>query len=254
MDNTQDAQTNVTPDAAEKERIRKGNRERKQAQRDREKAQTEAGQKMAISEYTVDRAEALDILRLERGLSRRGAPADNVRKVIYQLAESAAEKLGLPGPNWHLIRYGYAQTKWAMSDSSYVPNDGEFPFDEALLDTYPAGELCTYRELYAMFDMEGLLTPEPDERIDAQVRDGKLTAERAALLKKAGHELQKMADKGMEPDEVFLRVAVVMDMGNLNDEQRAEINALPNEERIARVSTMPYTSRVAKLFNFTFDE
>src|SRR5689334_9639954 len=96
---------------------------RKRAQRAREKAKTEAGRKMANSQIVVDKNEAMEILQ-ERGLrSRNYRVKDHIRKTIYQLAEEAAEALGLPGCNYHLLRYGYRATKRAMEDPTYVPPD-----------------------------------------------------------------------------------------------------------------------------------
>jgi hypothetical protein len=138
----------ATPE--ELETLRSYERESKQRSRDAERAQTDVGRKMASSRIVVDKDEADAILK-ERGLRDVHGKSAHIRKVIYRLAGQAAEHLGLPGPNWFLLRFGFCATEAAMNDSHYVPTTPESAEENP--DESSEGELSTNRELAAMFEM-----------------------------------------------------------------------------------------------------
>jgi hypothetical protein len=121
-----------------------------------DRAKTDAGRQMPGSEIVVKPADADEILK-ERGLHDVHSRSAHIRDTVYWLATQTAEHLGLPGPNWYLLRYGYFATKAAMADPDFVPVEiagqlraaGDEPDDD------PPGELCTYLELASMMEMQG---------------------------------------------------------------------------------------------------
>jgi ribosomal protein L31E len=241
---------------------------RKRAQRAREKAKTEAGRKMANSQIVVDKNEAMEILQ-ERGLrSRNYRVKDHIRKTIYQLAEEAASALRLPGPNYHLLRYGYLATKYALENPAYGDlalyaidaSSVENPYES------PDGELLTNLELRCMMDMQMWKPDFPhrptkeeaarhgEEAVDELVRSGEVTPEYAAQLKEAGQALQTLADRGIGPEQAFVSAAIELDLSNLLAEEAAAIRALPEDERATRTMALPHTSRILKLFGYSTED
>ena len=234
--------------------------ERKRKQRAKEKAASAAGKKMAISQTVVDKFEADAILRQERGI--RSA---HIRKTIYRLAQDAAEYLGLPGPNYHLIRYGYGATKQATDDPTFVPPETD-PVDDP--DGSPEGELLTNRELFAMFDMESWnknflasLRPTKEESarngelvVDALVgkHPGCITPEHAENLKAVGRAIQDAIEQGYKftsVEQLWMDCAIRAEFDRLGPAEEARIRALPENERADVVATLPLVQQVIKQFD-----
>lgn len=137
--------------AEELETLRSYERESKQRTRDAKRAQTHAGRKMASSTIIVNKDEAEEILK-ERGLKDGHGKSARIRNVIYRLSKTAAEILGLPGPNYHLLRWGFISTKIGMTAcADFVPLTPEDGIADP--DGFDDGELVTRRELAAMVEL-----------------------------------------------------------------------------------------------------
>lgn len=271
----------MTPE--EHEAKKQADRIAQKAKRDRERAKTDAGHKMTLSQTVVKAASADEILK-ERGLHDVHSRSAHIREVIYWLATQAAEHLGLPGPNYHLLRYGFFATAAAMADPDFVPpatpaEEVGIGFGDYDPDSYPDSEpLVTYFELCCMMEMQAWKDTDSEDKelqnVNAwRARKEMLDAKQAALragdaavdalgvspqraqhLREAGRALQELAAKGVDAQQAFLMAAIRAELDALGPEEEARIAALPTDERASMLAELPLVARVMKQFDLSLDD
>jgi hypothetical protein len=248
-----------TATAEELETLRSYERESKQRSRDAERAQTDAGRKMASSRIVVNKDEAKEILK-ERGLRDIHSRSAHIRRVIYRLSKTAAEILGLPGPNYHLLRWGVIATKIALTaGADYVPKAPENGIADP--DGFDDGELVTRRELCAMLELShaAVLAKKIDDAQDVPLtREEAIDAldvspERKAFYREVCTLFDRAESGDIDVQHAILGEAMDMDLEKLSPQQRTELDTLDDDAWIKRMAEMPCTSRVIQRYHLTLD-
>ncbi len=249
-----------TATAEELETLRGYERESKQRSRDAERAQTDAGRKMASSTIVVNKQDADEILKVERGLRDVHSRSPHIRKTIYKLAGQAAELLGLPGATYSLLRWGFIATKIGMSaGADYVPEAPENGIADP--DGFDDGELVTRRELCAMLELShaAVLAKKIDDAQDVPLtREEAIDAldvspERKAFYREVCTLFDRAESGDIDVQHAILGEAMDMDLEKLSPQQRTELDTLDDDAWIKRMAEMPCTSRVIQRYHLTLD-
>lgn len=120
------------------EEVRTYNRDKTKKSREKKAIRNAKGDRLPSSPAEVSKKEAREIL------TERGIQNQHVAKVLFELAEVAAQHHKLP-LNDHLLRWGLKETQAALTDKQYQPVEVE--------DGPVLGELITRRELHALWDL-----------------------------------------------------------------------------------------------------